>query len=219
MPSFENTSAGALWLISPPRRSLFKLVPTSPAPAPSSVSPPPRAPRPLVNGPLGPGRWKSSKFEVPFAITVGTSGWIGDVSADSVFIGRTDDRTVTLSIDAPRQIFTSTGDLAPLRGPRQVVDAVQRLPHVRTESERTTTVGGVRARAITARARPHRDYPTDLCRGPCVPLYSLPAAIATAMIQEEPLDIVALRHRGRFVVLLKEHDDRTETLVRSIRFR
>ena len=41
----------------------------------------------------------------------------------------------------------------------------------------------------------------------------------SAMIQEEPLDIVALRHRGRFVVLLKEHDDRTETLVRSIRFR
>lgn len=210
---------GALWLVSPARRAVFQLIPTAPAPAPADAPPRPRGRRPLINGPLQPGRWEATRFKVPFAITIGISGWIGDVAGDSVFFRRADERAVTLSVDAPSQIFTPSGDLEPLRRPEQLIDAVTRLPHVRTANRRTTTVAGLRAATVTARALPYRDYPIDLCRAPCVPLYSLPVAIATATIQSEPVDIVAVRRRGRLVTLVKEHDPRTEALVDSIRFR
>jgi hypothetical protein len=213
------SSAGAVWINDAARRSLLKVIPTTPAPR---LQAPPRASNRLRAGPLRHGRWDGDRFTAPFTIAIAEPGWINlAYERQRHAFGRLDTGR-GLELLAPTDLITTDGGVTPLRTPSQVVRWLVDQPQLRVSPSRRTRLGGRPATVVdvTVDTGRVRDFP-PFCRRPCVLSFSGSEGNTAWFEARRPTRVYVLADHRPAIVVLEDLRSRAHTapLVRSLRFR
>jgi hypothetical protein len=157
--------------------------PASPA---ATVATGPAQPLPARAGPIAPGRYRTSALQPPVALTL-DNGWAlaEPEAADVLFLKRSgqDQPGAELTVLSLKRVFlrdrtyqnaadyVAAGAGEP--APANLVDWLQRHPRLRVSKPSETRIGTVTAVRVDIEAA--SPYPSEVCVGPCVPLFQLDA--------------------------------------------
>lgn len=221
--SLIRSGAGSLWVDDPKTKTLVRITPADPPPAPSEVE---TAVNTLKNGPVPANvRLHYAGAAPHFSIQVPDDGWVAE-SAEGALpqFELVRQKGSGLSMSVTNQVFDRSGRLAPVHTPRDFLDALRKRDDVRIRRVENVNLNGVHGLRVTFEAVPKPPFPS-LCGGsPCAILFPITRGTFILPPGNEEFTMVK---SGRQVVIVDASfgakvdpalQARMNTLIDSIRF-
>jgi len=171
-------------------------------------------------GPLQPGGYETTAFNVPFSFTIG-EGWTNVSPETPVFIEldrRDTDAALGVHFAAPEEVYDPhrLGSAEIVAIPKGMVAWLRNHPYLDADKPVEMDIGGVDATRFDVQipAMPE-DYPDDLCENPCLPLFVQQGGGALR-VYEGGYRFVVLEVQGETVVLYYDLEEGTPAKVEEL---